>query len=244
MVNPPRRRIQSAIRPRTPPEEVPGSGQSAESLARDIAAQPELLAAVAAQMNSSTPNDNNRNVRQRTVANIPGFNDLATTNMSAIDAAGGLQTDKTITFPLIHQSGDKKGKWVGKAAFATEVQFGENDAFKQLALDTVSVPARYLPAMKKWIVKTPTAYFANKMFEAMKASPLLLQTKAMMPTTLDTTIYDNPKIEKYEMTIYKSDFFEASKPSNCVTLVTRALTQCLVARRRPTNTACCRPAAR
>ena len=126
-----------------PSDDLCGSGQSLDSLAKDKAAQPGLLAAAAARKGKgkapiTTPDKPKRTIHKNKGKRVFVFHKAgsASSSGSPASSSGRRRQNKvsvaTLTFMRAkYQKGDKSGQLTGTVYFRGKPRFGNNDTFKE-----------------------------------------------------------------------------------------------------------------
>jgi len=143
-----------------PIEERPGSAQSRESAARDLAAQPELLAQAAELLRRRQEREAEDAVdeeltqgqrpqrRQRTnIFDLPGFDDLASGNVNGNGGGNERRQECRAQIRLAKHllKGDRLGQLSGKPFVAYKCIFAENEALAEVFTRVLKVRAKWFP---------------------------------------------------------------------------------------------------
>ena len=140
-----------------PSDDLCGSGQSLDSLAKDKAAQPALLAAAAAGKGKgkapmTTPDKPKRTIHKDKGKRVFVFNKGGGGSSSGSPGSfsGGRRKNKSSPATLIFvrakfQKGDKSGQLTGTVYFRGKPRFGNNDIFKVQRQRECQAPRQLVP---------------------------------------------------------------------------------------------------
>ena len=153
------------------PEEPCGSGQSPESIAKDIAAQPALFAAAARRLTTGAP------AETITEPRIGAF-DIASSSSAALNDSPAkmndwLEADTTNTKAICefikakHASGQFSGNIYNKAV----PRDGFNIAFKHMMQNIAKVEPKWSPKMQAFLTPMPTVVIAEKVHNGLRGFP-------------------------------------------------------------------------
>lgn len=203
-----------------PIEHQPGSGQDADSLAKDLAAQPGLLAAAAELLKR----------QQAEVASIhadlePATKKKAKRPRSDIldELLGGLKDggavhneatgdrpvrkDKTCKAALrlakIMQ-GPTRGNLSGKVFYTILCAFNDNTALYEVVQKALKKRMKWFPDWGAHAVECPTDKLALIVHNAILNAATLTNTNTTLNQSLDVSLFDNAAVKKYKFHLVKS----------------------------------------